>query len=300
MKISLSHVRFLLTVADAGSISEAARRLGMTQSGLSQGLIALERALGAALLARSRDGVELTALGHSVIAEARIISNAVERIGAQAEFARTASKTVLRIASVPSVAKSLLPGWRRTFQRLYPETDVTVLQGHHIEVGDWVHRGIADLGFAALAPGNLAAEHIRDEPLFVVARRGHRALGAEVVSLVTLAQETLITGGFGCEPVFRSLFKQAGLQPPNIVQAQDVATALEIARQGFGVCLLPDTALSGTDMLDLRLRPMLASVHRRLYLLARDGNIAGNPASRLLNIILSQEQPPIGVHQQGL
>jgi DNA-binding transcriptional LysR family regulator len=297
MKISLSQVSFLLAVDDAGSISEAARRLGMTQSGLSQGLIALERALGAALLARSRDGVALTALGHSVITEARIISNAIERIEAQAEFSRSAVNTVLRIASVPSVAKSLLPVWRRTFQRLYPETDVTVLEGHHIEVGDWVHRGIADLGFAALAPDNLAAEHIRDEPLFVVARRGHRALGAEVVSMVTLAQETLITGGFGCEPVFRSLFRQAGLQLPNIVQAQDVGTALEIARQGFGVCLLPDTALSGTDMLDLRLRPMLASVRRRLYLLARDGDIAGNPASRLLKIIRSQEQPAIGVHQ---
>jgi DNA-binding transcriptional LysR family regulator len=138
MKISLSQARFLLAVDDAGSISEAARRLGMTQSGLSQGLIAMERALGAALLARSRDGVALTALGHSVITEARIISNAIERIEKQAEFARSAVKTVLRIASVPSVAKSLLPGWRLTFQRLYPETDVTVLEGHHIEVSDWV------------------------------------------------------------------------------------------------------------------------------------------------------------------
>jgi DNA-binding transcriptional LysR family regulator len=297
MKISLSQVSFLLAVDEAGSISEAARRLGMTQSGLSQGLIALERALGAALLARSRDGVAPTALGHSVITEARIISNAIERIEAQAEFARNAIKPVLRIASVPSVAKRLLPGWRRSFQRLYPETDVTVLEGHHIEVGDWVHRGIADLGFAALAPDNLAAEHIRDEPLFVVARRGHRTLGADVVTMATLAQETLITGGFGCEPVFRSLFIQAGLQLPNIVQAQDVGTALEIARQGFGVCLLPDTALSGTDMLDLRLRPMLAPVRRRLYLLARAGDIAANPASRFLKIIRSQEQPPLDVHQ---
>ena len=49
-------------------------------------------------------------------------------------------------------------------------------------MGDWVHRGIADLGFAALAPDNLATEHIRDEPLFVVARRGHRTLGADVVT----------------------------------------------------------------------------------------------------------------------
>jgi len=59
MKISLSQVSFLLAVNEAGSISEAARRLGMTQSGLSQGLIALERELGAALLARSREGVAL-------------------------------------------------------------------------------------------------------------------------------------------------------------------------------------------------------------------------------------------------
>jgi hypothetical protein len=50
-------------------------------------------------------------------------------------------------------------------------------------------------------------------------------------------------------------------------------------------------------MLDLRLRPMLAPVRRRLYLLARAGDIAANPASRFLKIIRSQEQPPIDVHQ---
>jgi DNA-binding transcriptional LysR family regulator len=81
-----------------------------------------------------------------------------------------------------------------------------------------------------------------------------------------------------------------------MIQAQDVGTALEIARQGFGVCLLPDTALSGTDILDLRSRPMHASVRRRLYLLARDGDIAANPASRFLQIIRSQKQPLVGVH----
>jgi DNA-binding transcriptional LysR family regulator len=297
MKISLSQVRFLLAVDDACSISEAARRLGVTQSGLSQALIALERVLGAALLARSRDGVALTAFGHSVITEARVISDAIERIEAQAESARSTIKRMLRIACVPSAAKSLLPDWRRAFQRLYPETIVTVLEGHHIEVGDWVRRGIADLGLAALAPRNLAAELIRDEPLFVLARRGHRALRADIVSMATLAEETLITGGFGCEPVFRSLFMQAGLQLPNIIPAQDVGTALEIARQGFGVCLLPDTALSGADKLGLRLRPMPAPVRRRLYLLTRGGDIAANAASRFLKIIRRREQPPIDVHQ---
>ena len=190
VRIKLSQLQLLLAVADTGSISAGARQLGMTQSAASQGLIALERALGADLLARSRDGVAPTAFGELVIAEARCIAQSLDRIAAQADLARGAIRLVLRIASVPSAAKSLLPYWSRAFRQLYPETELSVLEGHHMEVCDWIHQGIADLGFAAVAPTHLRAEPIRDEPLILVTRRDHPLLRASALTMNQLARET--------------------------------------------------------------------------------------------------------------
>lgn len=59
-------VREFLAAADAGSFSEAARRLYMTQSALSQKMRAFERGLGIELFVRSKQGVSLTPAGQSL------------------------------------------------------------------------------------------------------------------------------------------------------------------------------------------------------------------------------------------
>jgi LysR family transcriptional activator of glutamate synthase operon len=198
---------------------------------------------------------------------------------------------------VPSTAKSLLPEWSRNFRRLYPEAELTVLEGHHVEVCDWIDRGIADLGFAAVVPRHLRAEQIRDEPLILVAHRTHPLLHASTLTMSQLARETLVTGGFGCEPVLNTMFNEAGLAIPKLVQAQDVATALEIVRQGFGVSLLPDTALLQTNLIDLRTRTLPVEVRRRLYLIAPDDGEPLPAVGRFLEVIRKQSQPVVAPHK---
>src|ERR1700744_6652507 len=56
-------LRILLAVADEKSFSAAARRLGLTQSAVSQQMAALERETGVALLTRAAHGISLTDAG---------------------------------------------------------------------------------------------------------------------------------------------------------------------------------------------------------------------------------------------
>jgi len=60
MKVTLAQLRILLAVVRARSVGAAARELGLTQSGVSQAIIALEKALGVDLVTRTRDGVTPT------------------------------------------------------------------------------------------------------------------------------------------------------------------------------------------------------------------------------------------------
>ena len=285
MKITLAQLRLLLAVVQAGSVGAAARQLGMTQSGASQAIIALEKTLGVDLLTRTRDGVTPTAFALAILQDARIASEAVDRIQRHASVAAQVPKRKLRIASVPSTASRLLPTWSKTFRRLYPETELSIFEGNHIEVGEWVACGIADVGLAAVVPEGLSAEYVREEELIVVARQGHSLLRGETMSVEDLCSETLVTAGLGCDPIIERLFESVSQPAPRIVRAQDIATALNMVRQGIGLTILPDTTIPGSGMLDLRARRLSPHAYRHLYLLTLPERISSVPVSRFLNVV---------------
>ncbi len=72
MAVDLRQLRYLVAVADAGSVSGAARSLYITQPALSIALRNLEREVGVPLLNRHRRGVDLTPAGVAFLARAQL------------------------------------------------------------------------------------------------------------------------------------------------------------------------------------------------------------------------------------
>src|SRR3954447_6829661 len=82
-------LRYFAAVAAAGSVSQAALDLHLSQSALSEALRRLEVELGVELLERSSRGVVATPAGVALLPEARA---AVERFEAALEAARGAAR----------------------------------------------------------------------------------------------------------------------------------------------------------------------------------------------------------------
>src|SRR6266487_871880 len=70
MKVELRHLRCLVAIAEAGSFTDAAIDLGISQAAASRTLASLEAALGVRLLRRTTREVTLTAVGGRVLAHA--------------------------------------------------------------------------------------------------------------------------------------------------------------------------------------------------------------------------------------
>ena len=66
----LTQIRDFVAVVDAGSISSAARTLGVSQPGLTKSIAALEAELNVALLRRTPRGISLTRFGRAFHARA--------------------------------------------------------------------------------------------------------------------------------------------------------------------------------------------------------------------------------------
>lgn len=79
-RIDLRQLRYLTAVADAGSFTEAAKQLYVSQQALSYGIKCLEEIAGRSLFERGRMGVRLTEAGEVVCGQARRVLAGVDEI----------------------------------------------------------------------------------------------------------------------------------------------------------------------------------------------------------------------------
>ncbi|WP_248763821.1 LysR family transcriptional regulator [Pseudarthrobacter sp. SSS035] len=84
MEMELRHLRCLVGVAEAGTFTDAAIELGMSQAAVSRNIAALERALGVRLMHRTTRSIEFTAAGDRTVRHARRVLSILEAIQQEA------------------------------------------------------------------------------------------------------------------------------------------------------------------------------------------------------------------------
>lgn len=268
MKISLVQLRLLEAVAETGSVGAAARRLRLTQSGASQAIATLEKILGVDVLARKRDGAALTAFGQSILADTKTALAAVDRIEQQARCSASGAPERLRVAAIPSQLEYVLPGLRKTFQRLYPGIEFSAFEGGHDDVSLWVRDGIADLGITSLPTPELEAREVGREELVVVGRRDDPFMRNDTITAGDLRDRQLIAAA-GCEMIIDRIIHGDGEMRSEQVRTRDVATVLEMVRHGIGTTLLSEISLPGADLHGLRARRLNPPTFRTVYIVFR-------------------------------
>jgi DNA-binding transcriptional LysR family regulator len=124
MDVELRHLRCLVAIVDAGTFTDAAVDLGISQAAVSRNLIALERLLGIRLLHRTSRSITLTVAGVRVLAQARKVLAAADNLIAEA----TTGHTLLRIGH----AWSAMGRHTREFQRRWavghPDVELVLIR----------------------------------------------------------------------------------------------------------------------------------------------------------------------------
>ncbi len=108
-EISIRRLQAFWAVAHTGSMTRAAKLLGVTQPGLSQQLAAFEAGIGGRLFDRRAGGLELTELGASILARAEQVLRSVQELEDVLPATGTGPRHALRIAGAGSVMRKLLP-----------------------------------------------------------------------------------------------------------------------------------------------------------------------------------------------
>lgn len=263
--MTLVQLQILLAIADAGSFTAAAARLGMTQSAVSHALAALEQELRVALIERRRGGVRLTGVGERVLAHARIATGASEAIRQEAAGACGLASGRVRVGSFPSVSASLLPGVLRAVRERYPGIVIVLFEGTDDEVRNWIGARVVDVGLVTEPDPGLAITPLRDDPFVAVVAPDDPLARHARVSARDLAGEPFILSKSGCEPLIRQYFTSSGALLCPAFEVRDMPTILAMVREGLGITVAPKLALS-EPLAGLRTLPLDPPAVRSLAL----------------------------------
>ncbi|GAB2901649.1 LysR family transcriptional regulator [Paraburkholderia jirisanensis] len=239
-------LRYFLAIADAGSVTRAAERLGVAQPALSQALTRMEKEWGVKLFERSRRGAALTPAGLAIVDDLRL---SVARIDAAALRARAigaerAGRLAIGFAS--AALFGVLPRTIAALREDVPGVELVLREMSNAEQVNALEKGEIDLGLLhtpVAVGGRMKEKLIARERLLAVLPASFAHDGDAPLALRDLAPHGLVWFPHDHLPVIRagilSAFRQAGCDVEIVQDANRSLTVLACVAAGCGVSLLP-------------------------------------------------------------
>ena len=253
--LELRHLIALKAIAEEGTFGRAARRLGYTQSAISQQIAMLERIVGRRLIDRPGGPrpVSLTEPGDLLLRHADAIAARLQAAQADLAALDAGDAGPLRIGTYQSVGARVLPELLREFCGEWPQVDVTLQESaDDRDLLELVERGQLDLSFVVLPlePGPCeAVELFRDPYVLVVPTGSPLASRDRPPSLRELLDHPLISNRT-CRTNQRveDRLRQAGREPHIAFRSDDNGTVQGLVAAGVGVAVVPRLTVDETDL----------------------------------------------------
>ncbi|SFW86287.1 DNA-binding transcriptional regulator, LysR family [Amycolatopsis australiensis] len=246
--MDLRDLRYLLAVAEEGTLARAAVRLRVSASPLSRQIRLIEARLGLPVFARQGRRLTLTEAGARLLDRAREVLAAADQLAEHVRTELGEPPTRLAVGCVDAaVHTGLLATGLRAAEHTYPGLRTTVTLGHSPELIDRLRAGELDVALVHTPPPaadpNLVRTLVLQDPVALVIPAGHPAAHApRPAALDGQAWITDQRAPAGIER-FRAAARDAGFTPDIRYQAADLAVRVNLAAAGLGIAMLPARAV---------------------------------------------------------
>src|SRR5438105_6298577 len=122
--LPLPQLRAVLLVAELGSFSAAARRLGVAQSTVSAAVSGIEEQLGSDLFRRTTRRVEVSAFGEKLLPAIHDVLNSADALASLAKAALEPQRKLVRIAVSPLIDSRRVSALLHDYRDAHPDVEV--------------------------------------------------------------------------------------------------------------------------------------------------------------------------------
>lgn len=239
---NLRQLDIVRTVIEAGSVTEAARRLNVSQPAVSKAIRQLEERLGLTLFERVKRRLHPSADALTLFREVDRLFTHVEALGTRIRSMRRADAGRLSIAAIPILAGTLVAEGVAAFVAPRPAVRVS-LAGHTARrVVEVVARHEAEIGFvhAPIDDPSVTGEVICESEVVCLLARDHPLAARDSLGPGDLAGERLILLGPQSPPshLVREAFDACGVAPRIAAETNLSFAAVFMAQAGAGVAVI--------------------------------------------------------------
>jgi DNA-binding transcriptional LysR family regulator len=287
--VSLVALRVFREVAERRTFTSAATALGYTQSAVSRQIASLERAAGAPLLERRREGVVLTPTGHVVLRNAAAVLDQIDATARELAGLPAAGGTV-RLGWFPSAGAVLLPRAIASLRREHPAITVTTREGSTPALVRALRAGSVDLALLASAPPfrppdaespALKLETLAERSLQLAVPASHPLAAQDSVDVAELRGQRWIAGPPSGEELLMGVWPGLDERPEIAHTVRDWLAKLQLVAAGAGLTTISKSMASavppGVRVLTVRGGPK----ELRRTILARLPGRMSDPAALL-------------------
>lgn len=240
--LELRHLKTLLALAETGSVSQAAKRVFLTQSALSHQLKALEEHYGLPLFERKTQPLRFTPAGERLLTLAREVAAHITAAERDMVRLREGEAGELRIAVECHTCFDWLMPAMDMFRRHWPAVELDIVSGFHADPVGLLLTRRADLAITSEAE---PLDGVSYQPLFayemvVIMANDHPLAGKPVWQAEDFANETLIQYPVpdAMLELIRKVLKPAGVNPARR-SAELTIAIIQLVASRRGVAALP-------------------------------------------------------------
>ncbi len=274
MAVDVAVLRLLRAVDDEGSISAAARRLGISQPAASQQLRRAERLIGTALVERVGRASRPTDPGRVLARHAVAVENLLAAAEREVLAVAGLAAGTVRLVAFPSASARLVPRALAALRRGSPGLTVALAEVEPPGSLDLLRRGDADVvvTFDHVVPGHstptdldgLVVTPLLDDEVRIAVPSGGRWGGETAVAMAELAHEEWIAGCPRCRGHLVDLAAAAGFVPRIRYETDDYVAVLGLVGEDLGVALVPSLAWLHRDAAGVRTLSLDPVARRRV------------------------------------
>lgn len=235
----------VVNIAAHGSVSAAARKVGISQPALNRSLRMLEKRLGQDLFSRTGQGMRTTPAGDHVVRRAKLAMSEIRQGLEEIAFASGAAGTVggrIRIGALPLTQIRLVPLALKSLLERFPAAEIAVEDGSYTSLLTALRHGDIDLLVGTIRDGNeISSMTLFEDVTALAVGADHPLAHREKVSLADcLSWDWVLPfAGVPLRVILESAIAAEGLAPPrHVIETDSMIVARTLLVEGHYVAAL--------------------------------------------------------------
>lgn len=251
--MTLTELRYIVTLAQERHFGRAAERCHVSQPTLSVGVKKLEDELGVLIFERSKSAVRLTPVGEGIVAQAQKVLEQAQGVRELAQAGKNQLAAPLKVGAIYTIGPYLFPHLIPQLHRVAPQMPLYIEENFTHVLRDKLRNGELDAVIIALPfhEPDVLTKVLYDEPFQVLLPAGHPWTAQASIDASQLNDKSLLLLGEG--HCFRDQVLEAcptlrkggeNTAKHTTVESSSLETIRHMVASGLGISILPLSAVN--------------------------------------------------------